>query len=120
MLKRIDLYILRQVLTPLFATLGVAALLLLLERMLRLFDIVANQGGPVGVVFRMLGNLIPQYLGMALPVGIFLGLYLAFRKLSTNSELETLQASGLGLTRGCPIGRTVYPGPCLSMSFVRA
>jgi lipopolysaccharide export system permease protein len=99
MLSRIDLYILRQVMTPLLATLGVAAMLLLLERMLRLFDIVANQGGPVGVVFRMLGNLIPQYLGMALPVGIFLGILLAFRKLSTNSELESLQASGLSLTR---------------------
>ncbi len=99
MLSRIDLYILRQVMTPLLATLGVAAMLLLLERMLRLFDIVANQGGPVGVVFRMLGNLLPQYLGMALPIGIFLGILLAFRKLSTNSELESLQASGLGLTR---------------------
>jgi len=99
MLSRIDLYILRQVVTPLLATLGVAAMLLLLERMLRLFDIVANQGGPVGVVFRMLGNLIPQYLGMALPIGIFLGIFLAFRKLSSNSELESLQASGLSLTR---------------------
>jgi lipopolysaccharide export system permease protein len=99
MLTRIDLYILKQVLTPLFATLGVAALLLLLERMLRLFDIVANQGGPVGVVFKMLGNLIPHYLGMALPIGIFLGILLAFRKLSSNSELESLQATGLGLPR---------------------
>ena len=99
MLRRIDLYILRQVIAPLMATLGVAALLLLLERMLRLFDIVANQGGPVGVVFRMLGNLIPQYLGIALPVGIFLGILLAFRKLSTSSELESLQACGLGLRR---------------------
>ena len=99
MLKRIDLYILKQVLAPLLATLGVAAMLLLLERMLRLFDLVANQGGPVDVVFKMLGNLIPQYLGMALPIGIFLGIVLAFRKLSANSELESLQASGLSLSR---------------------
>lgn len=99
MLRRADKYVLKQVLLPLFATLGVAALLLLLERMFRLFDMVANQGGPVGVVFRMLGSLLPHYIGMALPLGLFLGVLLAFRKLSQNSELEALQASGLSLIR---------------------
>lgn len=99
MLRRADKYVLKQVLLPLFATLGVSALLLLLERMFRLFDMVANQGGPVGVVFRMLGSLLPHYIGMALPLGLFLGVLLAFRKLSQNSELEALQASGLSLIR---------------------
>ena len=53
MFNRLDRYIIRQVLEPLIMTLGVAAMLLLLERMLRLFDFVVNQGGPVEVVFRM-------------------------------------------------------------------
>ncbi len=99
MFKKVDIYILRQVMTPLLMTVGVSAMLLLLEKMLRLFDLVANQGGPVGVVFRMLGNLIPQYIGLALPLGFLLGVLLAFRKLSNNSELEALQAGGMGLLR---------------------
>ena len=99
MFKRIDFYVLRQVFTPLLLTLVVSAMLLLLERMLRLFDMVANLGGPVGVVFQMLGNLIPQYVGMALPLGLFLGILLAFRKLSESSELDAFQASGLSLWR---------------------
>ena len=99
MFRRIDAYVLKQVLTPLLLTLGVSALLLILERMLRLFDMVANQGGPVGVVFRMLGNLIPQYIGMALPLGLVLGILLAFRRLSQSSELEALQAGGQSLWR---------------------
>lgn len=98
-LKRLDLYILRQVRTPLLMTLGVAALLLLLERMLRLFDFVVNQGGPVEVVFRLLGNLIPHYMGMALPIGLFLGILIAFRNLSMNSEIDAIRASGTGLRR---------------------
>jgi lipopolysaccharide export system permease protein len=97
--RKVDVYILRQVMTPLLMTIGVSAMLLLLEKMLRLFDLVANQGGPVGVVFRMLGNLIPQYIGLALPLGFLLGVLLAFRKLSANNELEGLQSSGLGLFR---------------------
>lgn len=97
--RKVDIYILRQVMTPLLMTVGVSAMLLLLEKMLRLFDLVANQGGPVGVVFRMLGNLIPQYIGLALPLGFLLGVLLAFRKLTNNSEMEALQAGGLGLFR---------------------
>lgn len=99
MLNRLDLYVLRQVRTPLLMTLAVAALLLLLERMLRLFDFVVNQGGPVQVVFRLLGNLIPHYLGMALPIGLFLGILIAFRNLSLNSEIDAIRASGTGLRR---------------------
>lgn len=99
MLYKIDRYVLRQVIVPLLMTLGIAALLLLLERMLRLFDFVINQGGPVEVVFRLLGNLIPHYMGLALPIGLFLGVLVAFRKLSMSSELDALRSSGVGLGR---------------------
>ncbi|WP_374764669.1 LPS export ABC transporter permease LptF [Yunchengibacter salinarum] len=99
MLSRLDRYVLRQVMTPMLITLGIAALLLILERMLRLFDFVVNEGGPVGVVFRMLANLTPHYMGLALPVGLFLGVLLAFRKMSLNSEYDAIVASGIGLPR---------------------
>ncbi|WP_262691301.1 LPS export ABC transporter permease LptF [Kordiimonas aestuarii] len=99
MFTRIDRYILRQIMGPLFTTLGVAALLLILERMLKLFDFVVNQGGPVEVVFRMLANQIPHYLGLALPVGLLLGVLLAFRKISLSSEYDAIVSSGVGLPR---------------------
>ena len=99
MFNRLDRYIIRQVLGPLIMTLGVAAMLLLLERMLRLFDFVVNQGGPVEVVFRLLGSLVPHYLGLALPLGLFLGVLVAFRKLSMNSELDAIRTSGVSLVR---------------------
>lgn len=99
MFTRIDRYVLRQIMGPLFTTLGVAALLLILERMLKLFDFVVNQGGPVEVVFRMLANQIPHYLGLALPVGLLLGTLLAFRKISLSSEYDAIVSSGVGLPR---------------------
>ncbi len=99
MLTKLDRYLLRQFSVPLFTTLIIAALLLILERMLRLFDFVVNQGGPVKVVWQMLGNLIPHYIVLALPVGLFLGILLTFRKLSLNSELDAIRASGFGLFR---------------------
>lgn len=98
-LKRIDRYIIKEVLIPLTITLIIAALLLVLEKMLSLFDFVVNQGGPVEVVFRMLANLTPKYIGLALPIGLLLGIILAFRKLSLSSELDVIKATGTGLTR---------------------
>lgn len=98
-LGRLDRYILRQVFTPLITTLVVAALLLTLEKMLQLFDFVVNQGGPVKVVFEMLANMAPRFVGYGLPIGLFLGIVLAFRKLSLDSELDAITSAGQGLTR---------------------
>ena len=94
-----DRYIARLVLVPMFGTFALAASLLILEKMLRLFDFVAAEGGPVSVVFKMLANLIPEYAGLAIPIGLMLGILLAFRKLATSSELDVMRAVGLGYTR---------------------
>ena len=59
LLSAIDRYIFRLVVMPMLAVFLIAASLLLLEKMLRLFDFVATEGGPVSVVFRMLANLLP-------------------------------------------------------------
>ena len=95
----IDRYILRAVLTPLLLALGIAGMLLLLEQMLRLFDFVLAEQGPVDVVWRMLANLLPHYLGLALPLGAFIGILLAFRNLSLSSELDALNSSGASAAR---------------------
>ena len=94
-----DRYIARLVLVPMFGTFALAASLLILDKMLRLFDFVASEGGPVGVVFKMLANLIPEYAGLAIPIGLMLGILLAFRKLATSSELDVMRAVGLSYTR---------------------
>ena len=96
---RIDRYLARLIFVPLVATLTLAAMLLLLEKMLRLFDFVVSEGGPVHVVWQMLANLIPQYLSLGIPIGLMLGVLLAFRKLALSSELDSLRAIGLGYGR---------------------
>lgn len=99
MLSALDRYLARLIAVPLFATLVIAAMLLVLDKMLRLFDFVAEQGGPVSVVWRMLANLLPEYLSLGIPIGLMLGILLAFRRLATSSELDVLRAVGLGYGR---------------------
>ena len=86
---------------PLFGDPGLAAMLLVLDKMLRLFDFVVSEGGPVSVVWRMLANSIPEYLSLGIPIGLLLGILLAFRRLALSSELDSLRAVGLSYTAGC-------------------
>lgn len=95
----IDRYIFRLVLLPMLGVFVLAASLLMLDKMLKLFDFVATQGGPVGVVFKMLANLLPEYASLAIPLGLMMGILLAFRKLATSSELDVMRAVGLSYTR---------------------
>lgn len=95
----IDRYIFRLVLGPMLAVFVAAASLLVLDKMLKLFEFVGNEGGPISVVFRMLANLMPEYASLAIPLGLMLGILMAFRKLATTSELDVMRAVGLSYTR---------------------
>ncbi|ATW05358.1 LPS export ABC transporter permease LptF [Sphingopyxis sp. BSNA05] len=99
MLTSTDRYLAKLIAVPLFSTLVIAAMLLVLEKMLRLFDFVAAEGGPVSVVWRMLANLIPEYLSLGIPIGLLLGILLAFRQLALSSELDVFRAVGQGYGR---------------------
>ncbi|MBB6226828.1 lipopolysaccharide export system permease protein [Polymorphobacter multimanifer] len=98
-LTRFDRYLARLIIVPLIGSLVIAAMLLVLDRMLRLFDFVMNEGGPVDVVWRMLGNLLPEYLSLGIPIGVMMGVLLAFRGIAISSELDALRAVGISYFR---------------------
>src|SRR5437868_7029191 len=95
----IDRYLARSIAVPLIGSLILAAMLLLLDKMLRLFQFVVDAGGPVIVVWRMLANLLAEYLSLGIPVGLMLGIILAFRKLALSSELDSMRGIGIDYGR---------------------
>ncbi|HET9335410.1 MAG TPA: LPS export ABC transporter permease LptF [Sphingomicrobium sp.] len=95
----LDRYLARNIAIPLIGTLVLAAMLLVMEKMLRLFDFVITAGGPVSVVWRMLANLLPEYFSLGIPIGLLLGILLAFRKLALSSELDAMRGIGVGFRR---------------------
>jgi lipopolysaccharide export system permease protein len=97
--RLIDRYLARSIAVPLIGSLILAAMLLILDKMLRLFQYVVDAGGPVSVVWRMLANLLPEYLSLGIPIGLMLGILLAFRKLALSSELDALRGIGVGYGR---------------------
>ena len=80
-MKIFGLYLLRQTIVPLLATTAIALIALLLERMIRLMNLTANSDISIFQVVEMLANLIPHYLGIALPAAFFIGILLAFNQI---------------------------------------
>jgi lipopolysaccharide export system permease protein len=95
----IDRYLARSIAVPLIGSLVLAAMLLVLDKMLRLFQYVVDAGGPVSVVWRMLANLLPEYLSLGIPIGLMLGILLAFRNLALTSELDAMRGIGVSFRR---------------------
>ena len=90
----IDRYIARLVLVPMLGVFALATSLLVLDKLQRLLNFVAVQGGPASVVIKMLAALMPEYASLAIPLALLLGTLLAFRKLATTSELDVMRAVG--------------------------
>src|SRR5438045_8916911 len=95
----IDRYLARSIAVPLFGSLILAAMLLVLDKMLRLFQYAVDAGGPVSVVWRMLANLLPEYLSLGIRIALMLGILLASRRLALSSELDPLPAHRLRYSR---------------------
>ena len=98
-LALIDRYVLRMTAWPMLACLGVTVISLLLERTLRLLDMLSNSSSRFGSVAELTANLLPHYLGLALPVAFFVALFIVITQLDDGSEVEAFLASGIPLTR---------------------
>nr|WP_066685240.1 LptF/LptG family permease [Caulobacter sp. CCH9-E1] len=97
--RLIDRYLLRLLFWPLVGCLGVTVVALLLERILRLLDALSQSSARFGYVAQLAANLVPHYLGLALPVAFFVALFIVIVRLSDGSEVDALLASGQSLER---------------------
>jgi lipopolysaccharide export system permease protein len=98
-LKLVDLYLLRKIIATSLVMTGVGLVVLLLERVLRLFGLVANPNKAFSFVGQMLVLLTPHYLSVALPAAFFFGVLLTFLRLRQDNELVILSSVGQGLHR---------------------
>jgi lipopolysaccharide export system permease protein len=90
----LERYLLRETIKPLTLALIVTLTALVLERVLRLFDMIARGGGSFEAVARMAFNLLPHYLGLALPAAFFIALFIVISSMDDGSELESMFSAG--------------------------
>jgi lipopolysaccharide export system permease protein len=95
----VDTYMLRLLARPLAVSLAVVMSALLLERLVRLFELLAERGGGTGMVFAMAVNLVPHYLGLALPAAFCFSMLSVILRMCAENEMDALEGSGLSIQR---------------------
>lgn len=91
----VDLYILRSMLGWYASVVAIMVALLWLEILPRLVDQLGRVESGAQLVLATLVALVPEYLSIGIPLAVFLGTALAFRRLALAGELDVLAATGL-------------------------
>ncbi len=99
MIAKLDRYLIRSSI-GLFAGLTLLAIaLLLLERLIRIIEIVSGSTNTVLTAGMMVANLIPHYLDLAIPGAFLIAMIVTIDRLSRSGEIVALMAAGVSLFR---------------------
>jgi len=92
----LDRYVLREVVTAWLAVTGILLVILLANEVVGVLERAAANQYPQSVVLELIGLGALQYLSILLPVGLLLGVVLAFGRLYHDSEMAAALACGAG------------------------
>jgi len=95
----LDRYLLRRTLTPMAAVLISTMVAFLMERLMRSFQLLSQTTEGFKFLTELLVNLVPHYVGLTLPGGFFIGLFVVVNGLNKSSEIDAILASGISLGR---------------------
>jgi lipopolysaccharide export system permease protein len=88
-------YILRQSLgTTLFVTAALSAAIWLMQS-LRLVDLIVNRGLSAEMFFYLGLLILPRFIDIVLPIGIFISVLFTYNKLIAESEIVVMRAAGM-------------------------
>lgn len=108
----LDRYVLARAMGPMAAAIGSTMVAFLMERLLRSFDLLAESSRGLEFLSRLVVDLAPHYLGLILPGGFFIGLFVVIDRLNQSSEIDAILASGISL------GRLVAPLVALGVALM--
>ena len=99
MLCRLDRYLVARTLPPMAGVLASLMVAFLMERLLRSVDLLAQTSKGFDFLLQLAVNLTPHYVGLVLPAGFFIGLFVVVNRLNMGSEIDAMLASGVSLGR---------------------
>ena len=97
MKKTATLYILKEILPIFFIGLMTFTIILLMDKILKLIELVVNRGGSLSNILMLFLFISPSFLIITIPVSVLLGTLLTFGRLSSDSEITAFKASGVSL-----------------------
>src|ERR1700749_204288 len=94
-MKRLQPYILRQwFCLMVFVTPPLSAAIWLAQS-LRLIDLIVNRGLSIEIFLYLAALILPRFLDIVLPIGVFIAVLFTFNRLTGESELVVMRSAGL-------------------------
>ena len=95
MLKTLDRYVIRDIVPPLMLSLLIFTFILCIPPVMEQLEALVAKGVPWGTAATMLMMLIPQALGLTIPMALLVGLLIGLGRLSNDRETVALLACGV-------------------------
>jgi LPS export ABC transporter permease LptF/LPS export ABC transporter permease LptG len=95
----LDRYIIREIVPPTSLGLLVFTFILLINEIPRLLGVLVARQADAWTIFRVFFNLLPSIIAVTIPMAFLLGVLLAFGRMSSDSEMVALRASGVSPLR---------------------
>lgn len=88
-------YIFREITGSFLLSLFIFTFVLLLERIMQLVELVVSRGVSVADIIMLFLYILPSFLTLTVPMSFLLAVLLAFGRLSSDSEVIAMKASGV-------------------------
>jgi len=95
--RLLDRYLLREITGPLGLGFLVYTFILLLQALFRSAEMIIRRGLPVSTVGELLALSLPNIVVLTIPMSLLFGVLIAIGRLSSDSELVALRATGVSL-----------------------
>src|ERR1700730_19290022 len=97
-------YILRQSFSVVLLVTGACTAAVWLAQSLRLVDLIINRGLSAEMFLYLALLILPRFLDIVLPIGVFISVLFVFNRLITESELVVMRSVGMSpLSLGKPV-----------------
>jgi LPS export ABC transporter permease LptF/LPS export ABC transporter permease LptG len=98
-LKILDRYLMRAIVPPMLVALVGLTFVLMMPPILQNAERLIAKGVPWTVIMRVMLTLVPQALGLTIPMALLYGILLGLGRLSADREFVALQACGVSVFR---------------------
>src|SRR4030065_1373945 len=95
MKKTTYLYVLKEILPIFLIGMMVFTIILLMDKMLKLIELIVTRGVSLSDILMLLLFLSPSFLVFTIPMSVLLSTLISFGRVSGDRELTAFKASGL-------------------------
>lgn len=113
-------YVAKEITVPFFLGLAAFTSILLMDKILKLTELVVDKGVKLTEVLSLIAYILPAFLAITIPMAFLLAVLMAFGRLSADEELTAIKSSGISLAQMMPPVLTIAAAAFLATLLMTA